>query len=148
VAGDRKPYPYLQSRLGTSWSQISPDSRWMAYLATQPYPQPLEVFVESIPRGKGKWQISSGGGWPIWRRDGKELFYRAFDGNKLMAVPVRLTESSVEFGKAQALFELSAQIRFQVARDGQRFLIALPAEGAPVSLPLTVDTDWRVRLPK
>jgi serine/threonine protein kinase len=79
--GDRKPYPYLQSRFATFWSQISPDNRWMAYASDQ-LPQ-QQVFVESIPAGKGRWQISTeGGDWPIWRRDGKELFYR--QGTKLM----------------------------------------------------------------
>jgi Tol biopolymer transport system component len=147
AAGERKPYPYIQSAFGTFWGQISPDSHWMAYIARQQFPLPQEVFVESIPPGKGKWQISTGGGdWPIWRGDGKELFYR--QGTKLMATPIRLTEKSVETGKAQALFEISGRTRFQVSRDGERFLIALPAEGAPLATPLTVDTDWRMRLPQ
>jgi serine/threonine protein kinase/Tol biopolymer transport system component len=141
VDGDRKPYPYLQSRFATYWAQISPDSRWMAYASDQS-PQQEQIFVESIPAGKGRWQISTeGGDWPIWRRDGKELFYA--QGTKLLAVPIRLTETSVESGKPQALFEVSASTRFQVSRDGQRFLIAIPVEGASTSTPLTVDTDWR-----
>jgi Tol biopolymer transport system component len=143
TAGDRKPFPYTQPGSPEYWAQISPDNHWMAYACEQ-FPEPQEVFVESIPPGKGKWQISAGGGdWPIWRRDGKELFYR--QGNKLMAMPIRLTDKSVETGKPQALFEISGRTRFQASRDGQRFLIALPAEGAPLSTPLTVHTDWRVR---
>jgi eukaryotic-like serine/threonine-protein kinase len=141
--GDRKPYPYLQSQFATYWQQISPDNRWMAY-GSDHLPQE-QIFVESIPAGKGRRQISTeGGDWPIWRRDGKELFYR--QGTKLMAVPIRLTETSVESGKPEALFEVPAGTRFQVSRDGQRFLIALPVEGA--STPLTVDTDWRAGLAK
>ena len=50
--GDRKPYPYLQSRFATYWPQISPDNRWMAYVSDQS-PHPQQVFVESIPVGKG-----------------------------------------------------------------------------------------------
>jgi serine/threonine protein kinase/Tol biopolymer transport system component len=143
--GDRKPFPYIQSRFATFWGQISPNDRWMAYVTGQP--APTLVFVESIPAGKGRWQISTeGGDWPIWRRDGKELFYR--QGTKIMAVPIRLTQTSVESGKPQALFEVSADTRFQVSRDGQRFLIALPLEGANASIPLTVDTDWRAGLAK
>jgi hypothetical protein len=115
----------------------------MAYESDQ---RPQEhIFVESIPAGKGRWQISTeGGNWPIWRRDGKELFYR--QGTKIMAAPIRLTETSVESGKPEALFEVPSGTRFQVSRDGQRFLIALPVEGA--STPLTVDTDWRAGLAK
>ena len=37
---------------------------------------------------------------------------------------------------------------FSGPRDGQRFLIALPVEGASSSAPLTVDTDWRAGLGK
>jgi hypothetical protein len=60
-----------------------------------------------------------------------------------MAAPIRLTETSVESGKPQALFEVLADTHFQVSRDGQRFLIALPVAGAAAAPPLTVDTDWR-----
>jgi DNA-binding winged helix-turn-helix (wHTH) protein/Tol biopolymer transport system component len=143
TAGDRKPFPYNQPGSPEYWAQISPDNHWMAYDSEQ-FPEPQEVFVESIPPGKGKWQISAGGGdWPIWRRDGREIFYR--QGTKLMAMPIRLTERSVETGKPLPLFEISGRTRFQVSRDGQRFLIALPAEGAPLSTPLTVHTDWQAR---
>ena len=81
----------------------------------------------------------------MWRRDGKELFYK--QGNDVMAVPMHLTERSLESGKPQKLFEVPAPNRFQVSRDGQRFLIALPVEGSLQS-PLTVDTDWPASLVK
>jgi Tol biopolymer transport system component len=148
--GDHKPYPYLQSDFAVYWAQISPDSRWMAYVSEQA-PQPQQVFVESIPTGKGRWQASTeGGDWPVWRPDGKELFY--YQGTKVMAVPTRLTETAVEFGKPQELFDVKGTShmlgRFQVSRDGQRFLFALPAQGASPSKPLTVDTDWQKSLAK
>jgi Tol biopolymer transport system component len=144
--GDRKPYPYIKSRFATYWGQISPDSRWMAYASDQ-FPHPQQIFVESIPAGNGRWQISTeGGDWPIWRRDGKELFYR--QGTKVMAVAIRLTETSVESGQPQVLFEGPSPLaRYQASRDGQRFLIGLPVEDA-ADRPITVDTDWRAGLAK
>jgi hypothetical protein len=119
----------------------------MVYASEQP-PHPQQVFVESIPTGNGRWQVSTeGGDWPIWRHDGKELFYR--QGTKLMTVPIRLTEKSVEIGSPQVLFEVpGGYTRFQVSRDGQRFLFALPVEGTSASTALTVDTDWRAGLAK
>ena len=142
--GDRKPYPYLQSRFATYMAEISPDNRWMAYVSDEGQ-SPEQIVVESIPAGKGRWQISTETGkWPTWRRDGKELYY--VQGTKLMAVPIRLTGTSVENGKPEALFEVPAGTRFQASRDGQRFLIALPVEDASASRQLTVDTDWRVGL--
>jgi Tol biopolymer transport system component len=139
--GDRKPYPYNESRFTQTWNAISPDGQWMAYESDQP--GQFEILVESIPAGHGRLQISTeGGDWPVWRRDGKELFFR--QGTKIMAAPIRLTKASVEAGKPQALFDVPADTRFQVSRDGQRFLIAMPVEGATGAAPLTVDTDWRV----
>ena len=117
----------------------------MAYRSNQP--GQFEILVESIPPGKGRWQISTeGGDWPVRRRDGKELFFR--QGTKIMAAPIRLTKTSVEAGKPQALFDVPADTRFQVSRDGQRFLIAMPVEGATAAAPLAVDTDWRAGVPK
>jgi len=106
-----------------------------------------QIYVESIPAGKGRRQISTDGGiWPRWRRDGKELFYR--QGNKMMAVPIRLTATAVEAGKPQVLFESNDDIRFQVTRDGQRFLLSFPVEGTAAFTPLTVDTNWQAGLAK
>ena len=64
-----------------------------------------------------------------------------------MAVSTRLTETTFESRKPQVLFQVSQGYqRYQVSHDGQRFLFALPTEGAPVSTPLTIDTDWRMGL--
>lgn len=140
TAGDRHPYPYVQGSTYNVWGQFSPDGRWMAYVGEQ-FPR-AQIFVESVPNGRGRRQISTeGGDWPIWRRDGKELFYR--QGTQIMAVPIKLTETSVESGVPQALFDVPTDTRFQVSRDGQRFLIALPANKSPG---LTIDTDWRAGL--
>jgi len=143
--GDRKPYPYHETRFTESWNAISPDGQWIAYKSDQP--GRFEILVATIPAGKGRLQISTeGGDWPVWRRDGKELFFS--QGAKLMAAPIRLTKTSVDSGKPQVLFELPASARFQVSRDGRRFLVAMPVEGAPAAAPLTVDSDWRVGVSK
>jgi Tol biopolymer transport system component len=138
--GDRKPFPYLQSRFDENWARFSPDGHWMAYLSTESgTPQ---VYVASVPAGGAQRQISSErADWPQWRGDGKELFYR--QGTKMMAVPIRLTETSVEAGKPQVLFESQDDIRFQVSRDGQRFLLSFPAGGVTEDPGITVVTNWR-----
>jgi Tol biopolymer transport system component len=85
TTGDHKAAPY---RGGISAHPVfSPDGRWMAYASRQS--GDWQVFVESVPAGHGKWQISTrGGAQPIWRHDGTELFYKSED-DKIMAVPVR-----------------------------------------------------------
>ena len=65
-----------------------------------------------------------------------------------MVAPMGLTETSVESGKPQALLDVPAGTRSRVSRDGQRFLVALPVEGAANSTSLIVDTDWRAGLRK
>ena len=112
----------------------------MAYVGEQ-FPR-AQIFVESVPGGRGRRQISTeGGDWPIWRRDGKELFYR--QGTHMMAAPIRLTGTSVESGTPQRLFDVPSNTRFQVSRDGQHFLIAVPVDDSET---LTIDTDWRAGL--
>jgi hypothetical protein len=44
-----------------------------------------EVYVQWFPESLGKFQISTGGGFPEWSPDGRELYYVSADG-KLMAV--------------------------------------------------------------
>jgi eukaryotic-like serine/threonine-protein kinase len=140
TGGDRRPFPYVQGSTYNVWGQFSPDGRWMAYVGEQ-FPH-AQIWVQSVPSGRGRRQISiNGGDWPIWRRDGKELFYR--QGTHIMAAPIQLTETSVESGAPQALFEVPTNTRFQVSRDGQRFLIPLPADNSDG---LTIDTDWRAGL--
>lgn len=70
----------------------SPDSRFIAY-ATDETGRP-DVWVQALPPAKGRWQVSVGGGaQPMWRRDGRELFYLGLD-DTLMAVPSRLRSPS------------------------------------------------------
>jgi len=143
--GSRQYQPYVQADFSTAWGQFSPNCRWMAYVEFRS-PQREQVIVESIPPGARRWQVSTDGGdWPVWRRDGKELFYA--DGHKLMSVAVNEREGLVEFGPPRKLFEFYAVAsRFQVSRDGQRFLVAIPAENSAERAPLKVDTDWRAGL--
>ena len=115
-----------------------------------------EVYVRSFPApGGGKWQISKDGGQIAkWRRDGRELFYYAPDG-RLMAVPIA-GDAALDVGAAVPLFQprlLSAQggigfrAQYDVARDGQRFLLNVPREGdAPASI--TVVLNWAAALKK
>jgi hypothetical protein len=70
--------------------------------------------------------ITSGGGrTPLWRGDGKELFYIGPEGN---ATAVEITAGdTVRAGAAKALFPVPAGILFwDVSPDGRRFLMPVP----------------------
>jgi Tol biopolymer transport system component len=144
--GDRKPKPFLESQFDKVLAQVSPDGRWVAYTTNES--GSFQIFVQSFPDPTaGKWQISADGGVePKWRRDGRELYYIAFDG-KLMAVPVK-SDRTFEAGKPMALFPTGVTVnrtrpdrdrRYDVTRDG-RFLFVMP--GKVAAPPITVLVNW------
>lgn len=135
--------PVLTENYHEDQARFSPDGRWIAYISNESGRR--EVYVQSYPPGKGKWQIStSGGEEPQWRGDGMELFFSERD--KLMSAAVRSSGGQFEFGKPETLFErrLSRTIlrnRWVVTRDGQRFLAAVSMEDSrPAGL--TVIANW------
>ncbi len=155
LVGEQTLHWFEPSRFVQSNGQVSPDGRWLAYTSDES--GRFEVYVQSFPApGGGKWQISKDGGlYPRWRRDGRELFYYAND-ERLMAVPLR-SATTLDVGDAVPLFKahllngpaISAGIRHQydVARDGQRFLLNVPLEDAAASS-ITVVLNWAAGLKK
>ena len=110
--------------------RVSPDGRLIAYDSNET--GNVEVYVQGYPDG-GKWIVSSGGGQvPIWRGDGRELFYRSADG-KLISVAIDTTDG-FQAGSPEVLFELPVHglLHFEVSADGQRFLLEIPIDGGDV----------------
>ena len=144
VAGAR-PISYLASTFGEKNGRFSPDAQWVAYTSDESGRD--EVYVASFPAGRGKWRISiAGGDFPRWRADGRELFYAAPDA-MLMAVTVRTTSSSLQFGAPIALFKVQGPPgSFDVAADGQRVL-ALTATGSERSNVVLI-VNWPAVVPK
>jgi len=140
-----KPQPsqYLVTPFNEYHAQFSPDSQWVAY-ASDESGRP-EIFVQSFPPGRGKWQISSQGGtMPRWRSDGRELFYYS-TGGSVIAVPVT-TGGAFQQGQSVPLFSTSLPrqtvgIDYDVAAGGQRFLVNALSEQA-ASEPYTVIVGW------
>jgi len=141
LTGDRKPIS-LFAKSGETRANISPNGRWVAYQSSESGRE--EVYVQSFPPSGSKWQVSTAGGEePYWRRDGKEIFY--ISGKMLMAVDVE-DEPAFRSGKPAPLFEVRLEVdsrrsRYQVADNGQRFLINVPLEST-LSEPITVVTNW------
>ena len=125
---------------------FSPDGHWIGYFSDES--GRFEVYVRSFTEGgagvkPGKWQVSTTGGlYPRWRRDGKELFFNGLDG-KLMAVSVK-AGSTFEQGVPVALFDThdpSDTLSYDVSPDGKRFLINRAIEG-DAARPVNVCTNW------
>ena len=145
--GDRKPFPVAaQTAFNEVVAVFSPDGRWIAY-GTNEAGQG-NVYVQSFPVANGKYQVSrDGGARPIWRRDGKELFYIGPDG-ALMAVSIDASRG-FEAGVPQRLFTINApnnqNLVYAVTKDGMRFLVNSRPEQASVA-PITVVLNWQEEL--
>src|SRR5438445_387074 len=79
--------------------------------------------------GADKKRVSTNGGkFPIWRRDGSELFFVAADG-QMMSSAVKTGGTEFQFGAPKALFKtrmlglIGTFHEYDVSPDGQRFLI-------------------------
>ncbi len=123
LTGERKPHPFLHSSANESAPAFSPDGKWLAFESTQSGRS--EVYVTPFPNGGAQYQVSTNGGErPVWRRDGKEIFYR--EDLRLMAVEVRAKNTALELGSPKPLFEVAVRNLgarwYDVSPDG-RFLI-------------------------
>ena len=150
VSGDAKPVAVVQppSPQSNIYSyRISPDSRWVAYQSDESGQQ--EIYITSFPEGKGKWRVSeSGGFWPAWRGDGKELFYADLH-DTFFACLVTPKGSEMEVGTPQRLFNAPVPAigqAFDVSSDGKRLLVNRSEEEAEA--PLQLLTNWLAELKK
>ena len=74
---DKKATPLVATSFNETHAQISPDGKWIAYTSNSKDNR-NEIYVKPFPTGSGAWQVSpTGGDWPRWRADGKELLYHA-----------------------------------------------------------------------
>jgi DNA-binding winged helix-turn-helix (wHTH) protein len=154
LADDRKLLPLLDTRFHEANAAFSPDGKWLAFTSNESGQS--EVYVQAFrvdpPSVVGERHLVSRSGALAlrWRRDGKELFYLAFDG-RVHAVPVKLSPKP-EFGPATPLFTISTEARsavhsiagFDVSADGQRFVIPVvaPTEGPSI----VVIQNWEAAL--
>lgn len=90
-----------------------------------------------------------GGRNPVWRRDGKELFFLSPD-SRVMAAAIDTTRQ-FEAGIPQPLFGnaspvtvstfFSNGVQYAVSKDGKRFLVNTVRQ-QPSTTPLTVVVNW------
>ena len=125
LIGERKTEVYLKTPFNEREGKISPDGRLMAYASDESGRD--EIFVQTIPSGGGKWQVSVEGGFgPLWSPTGKELFFR--NENKVMAVAYSSTPTFAP-SPPRVLFEGRFEVHprregiYDVSGDGQRFLM-------------------------
>ena len=130
--GDRKPRALVRTKFSEGSPKFSPDGKWLAYSSNESG-RP-EVYAMAYPGPGAKIQISTDGGTdPVWRRDGRELYYR--NGDRMMVVDV--VGSNTLVSKPKVLWEGKylagvgsscgmagpTSSNYDVTADGQRFLM-------------------------
>ena len=125
---------------------FSPDGKFVAFASQES--RRSEVWVAVFPSFAEKRQISAdGGNLPMWRRDGKELFFRGPDGF-IMSAEIT-TAGKIQSTVPKPLFQTSDPSypfpRFAPSGDGKRFLVF---ESTPDEAALRVVVNWAAELKK
>ncbi len=155
MVGHPTPSLFLKTSFREFHGAFSPDGRWVAYQSNEsgrdevyvrPFVPPTpQATADSAPAtAGGQWQVSTAGGiHPVWRRDGKELYYLNPAGT-MMAAPIAVVGNGLEPGAPVVLFptrivgggaDTGTGRQYDVAPDG-RFLVntELPGDAAPITL--------------
>ena len=154
MEADRSPWVLLKTPFSERWGSFSPDGRWVAYHSnesgqTEVYVRPFaETAASSAAVAGGQRQVStSGGAFPRWRRDGKELYYLGPTA-AMMAAPITVTRAALEPGVPVVLFptrivgggaDTQQGRQYDVTSDG-RFLINTVVDEA--AAPITLLMNW------
>jgi len=146
----RAPSVYLQTPFNEWQAKISPDGSWLTYVSDEAGNR--EVFIQSFPSPGRKRRVSiDGGDSPIWRPDGRGLFYIAANGDVVEA-ELSVTVAGLEVRGAHALFRPPRRLttflgrtRYAITSDGRRLLLN---EVVPDASPraVTVILNWNATL--
>ena len=130
-----KPEVFLQTPASERYPALSPDGRWMAYTSDESGAS--QIYVRAFPDTGGKWQISnSGGTYPMWSRNGHELFFQSGD-RRIMVAAYTVKGDSFGVDKPVLWSErpLAATLanngatttrNISIAPDGKRFAAITP----------------------
>jgi hypothetical protein len=146
LTGERKPEMLFQSEFEKDGPTVSPDGRSIAYNSFES--GRWEVYLASFPAFTERRQVSNAGGCqPLWRKDGKELFYLTLEGH-LMAVDIK-PGAAAGAGLQRELFRVPMRPdptlnQYAITGDGRKFLVLEDVDEGPS--PLTVVLNFTAGL--
>jgi eukaryotic-like serine/threonine-protein kinase len=147
VAEDGKSAPraYLNTPASEYLPKFSPDGKWLAYVSEKSG-RP-EVYVKPYPEGDDSPVSAGGGNGPLWRSDGKEIFFQTDSdpARPLMAVSVTTEGKGLKLGNPVKVLDVrslaaSGQIEsfsfsggwpgnnYDIFPDGKRFVTVRGAD--------------------
>ncbi|MBZ5633258.1 MAG: hypothetical protein LAO55_09025 [Acidobacteriia bacterium] len=126
---DRAPVPVVDLQFNSITARFSPDGRWIAYTSNESGKNEVSVRpFDPVTGTSGKPTVltSDGGRTPLWREDGKEIFYIDQDG-MVTAMEVSIG-TELKPAAPKHLFQMPPGVTFwDVTPDGARFLMPVPA---------------------
>jgi Tol biopolymer transport system component len=149
LAGDAKPFQVVPEEQRPSRTTFSPDCNWVAYESRVTGNR--EIAIVHFPDGAHRYQVSTSGGFnPIWRRDGKELFFYSPADSSISSVSVQEKGTELSLGQPRPLFQIHPFAPrlgvFDVSPDGQRFLVFGDTSSFN-GTPLSIVINWDASLP-
>ena len=144
LKGDRKPFPFLDTKFDEWQGALSPDGKWLAYVSNET--GNYQVYIQPFPNGGGKWQVSAEEGFePHWSPDGSTLYYITYGGMMSASIEKR---GALTVGKPKVLFgnyrrlPLDTGISYDMAPDGQHFLTTRAKEGEEGLQQINIVLNW------
>ena len=134
-AGERGK-PWLRTPYDETDPALSPNGRWEAYTSNETGRS--DVYLGGFPDAGAKVVVSdSGGTQPVWRRDGRVLYYRRPNGDIVAASVEGGSSPRVTGRTAVKLPEGPFEAGFDVDPEGRRFVMRQTV-GTPMPPALTV----------
>ena len=117
LAGERKPYPLLETKFRESAPAICPTAVGSAYSSNESGRR--EIYVMSFPEPVGKWQVSANSGYlPVWSYDGRESYFTNADNTRMMAAEIR-PGATFQNGPPKELFPIRMPPTFPVSMSAK-----------------------------
>jgi WD40-like Beta Propeller Repeat len=172
LEGDAKPRLFAPFAQTVAISPVfSPDGRWVAYTTRVDRAAAIrQVFVQSYPDFKAKYQISEEGGVaPLWSPKGTQLLYSSLGGSfssdgaavslgRVFAVALRVaptfsivSRSGIPIPRVN-LPEFSVRISnsrsYDITPDGKQFIVVTPERlgDKPPPPQINVAVNWTEEL--
>jgi serine/threonine-protein kinase len=154
-----QPEPFLRKPAVQFDAAFSPDGRWMAYSSNEATGT-FQVFVRPFPGGAsaGQWQISTGSSparFPLWSRNGRELFYLSASNGRIMVAGYSARGDSFVVEKPREWSPAAVQYTgnttaLDLTPDGKHFVVfptATATSGVHVTVLLNFFDELKRKVP-